>query len=94
MAGGAKSDGRARSGGRFERVTVNLAPRSSAALEHAAMITGDTKTDTINRALQIYAMLADVVDNGGAVLVRYTPDGELERQRLFPERFDRVTTRG
>ena len=93
MTGGSKPEGRKSGGGRFERVTVNLAPLSSSALEHASSITGDSKTDTINRALQIYAMLADAVDNGGAVLLRY-PDGEVERQRLFPERFDRMTTRG
>lgn len=91
MAGGNKTDSKARGGGRFERVTVNLAPAASGALEHAAALTGDSKTDTINRALQIYAMLADAVDRGAAVLVRYA-DGELERQRFFAERFDRVST--
>ncbi|WAU78381.1 hypothetical protein O1Q96_00600 (plasmid) [Streptomyces sp. Qhu-G9] len=92
MAGGSKPDAKGRSGGRFERVTVNLAPAASHALEHAAALTGDSKTDTINRALQIYAMLADAVDQGAAVYVR-SPDGELERQRLFAERFNRVPFR-
>jgi hypothetical protein len=92
VAGGNRSDGRGRGGGRFERVTVNLAPLSSAALDHAAGITGDSKTDTINRALQIYAMLADAVNDGGQVLIRYA-DGDVERQRLFPERYDRAPAR-
>lgn len=88
VAGGNRPDGRGRGGGRFERVTVNLSPASSAALDRAVDITGDSKTDTINRALQIYAMLADAVDDGGQVLIRYA-NGDMERQRLFPERYDR-----
>lgn len=89
VAGGNRSDGRGRGGGRFERVTVNLSPASSAALDRAVEITGDSKTDTINRALQIYAMLTDAVNDGGQVLIRYA-DGDMERQRLFPERYDRA----
>lgn len=88
VAGGNRSDGRGRGGGRFERVTVNLSPASSAALDRAVDITGDSKTDTINRALQIYAMLTDAVDDGGQILIRYA-NGDMERQRLFPERYDR-----
>jgi hypothetical protein len=92
VAGGDRSDGRGRGGGRFERVTVNLSPASSAALDRAVEITGDSKTDTINRALQIYAMLTDAVDDGGQVLIRYA-DGDVERQRLFAERYDRAPGR-
>lgn len=92
VAGGNRSDGRGRGGGRFERVTVNLSPASSAALDRAVEITGDSKTDTINRALQIYAMLTDEVDEGGQVLIRYA-NGDMERQRLFPERYDRASAR-
>jgi len=92
VAGGNRPDGRGRGGNRFERVTVNLSLASSSALEHAVEITGDTKTDTINRALQIYAMLTDAVSEGGQVLVRYA-DGDVERQRLFPERYDRASSR-
>jgi uncharacterized protein (DUF1778 family) len=54
----------------FERVTVILSPASSAALNRAAEITGDSKTDTINRAIQSYAALADVVANGGRVFTQ------------------------
>ena len=48
-------------GRRLERITVNLTPRSSSALDLAVELTGDTKTDTINRAIQIYAYLEKVI---------------------------------
>jgi hypothetical protein len=84
MTGGTKPpSSRSRGGGPYERVTVNLAPHTSAALERAAEMTGDTKTDTINRALQLYAMLVEVVADGGAVYIREKPGDELERQRFF-----------
>ncbi|WP_254126283.1 hypothetical protein [Amycolatopsis sp. CA-230715] len=61
-------------GGGLERVTVNLAPRASRALEKATGLTGDSKTDTINRALQVYAYLEEVWSNGGQVLTRKNVD--------------------
>lgn len=57
-------------GGGLERLTVNLIPRASKALEHACSLTGDSKTDTINRAVQVYAYLEDVWAKDGAVLVK------------------------
>jgi len=57
-------------GGGLERVTVNLIPRASRALEQAGQLTGDSKTDTINRAIQVYAYLEEVWANGGSILVR------------------------
>jgi hypothetical protein len=72
-------------GGRsqLERVTVNLTPRASRALERAVEITGDTKTDTINRALQVYAYLESIMQADGSVYVRPGPDAEQERLRIF-----------
>jgi hypothetical protein len=67
----------------LERITVNLTPRSSSALELAVDMTGDTKTDTVNRALQIYAWLEQVIVGGGSVHVRPTQDAELERLRFI-----------
>jgi hypothetical protein len=69
--------------GPLERVTVNLTVRASRALDQAAQITGDSKTDTINRALQIYAYLEQVTDSGGAIYVRESPDGEPQLVKLF-----------
>jgi hypothetical protein len=36
---------------------VNLVPDAHGALLEAAKITGDTRTDTVNRALQLYAFI-------------------------------------
>lgn len=70
-------------GAPLERVTVNLAARASRALQQAAELTGDTKTDSINRAIQIYAYLEDITARGGAIYVRESADGELERLKMF-----------
>lgn len=69
--------------GPLERVTVNLTPRSSRALREAVAVTGDTKTDAINRALQIYAFLEGVWSTGGSVFVRQHADAEPELLRAF-----------
>ena len=57
-------------GGGLERVTVNLIPRASRALEQAGQLTGYSKTDTINRSLQVYAYLEEVWSKGGTVMVQ------------------------
>jgi hypothetical protein len=65
-------------GGLFERITVNLTGRASRALELAAELTGDTRTDTVNRALQIYAYVEQVMAAGGSVRVRAAAGTELD----------------
>jgi hypothetical protein len=81
---GAKEKGRASAGGSgLERVTVNLAPRSVAALDALVQLTGDTKTDAINKALQVYSYLQGLMHDGGALYVRETAGGEMERLRFF-----------
>lgn len=52
------------------RITVNLIPRADAALTLSQQLTGDSKTDIINRALQLYAFVEDIIDNDGEFLVR------------------------
>lgn len=54
----------------LERVTVNLVPRAVQSLTLAVELTGDSKTDTINRALQAYAYLLHVHHEGGSILAR------------------------
>jgi len=71
------------SGGPLERVTVNLTARSSRALEQAAQLTGDSKTDNLNRAIQIYAYIEGILAAGGSIHVRETPDSEPERLKIF-----------
>ena len=67
---GTKTDGSRAGGGPLERVTVNLTPRSARALELATQLTGDSKTNTVNRAIQIYAYLEHVISEGGSVYAR------------------------
>jgi hypothetical protein len=79
-----KSGGRGNgSNGPLERITVNLTGRASSALELATELTGDTKTDTVNRALQVYAYLEQIMARGGAIYVREAADSELERIKVF-----------
>lgn len=77
-----RSPGR-RTNAPLERVTVNLSARSAHALDQAVELTGDSKTDAINRSLQVYAFIEQVLHGDGAVYVRESSDGELERLRLF-----------
>lgn len=70
-------------GGRLERITVNLTERSSKALDRVVELTGDTKTDTINRAVQIYAYLEQMIQDGGSVHVRENADAEMERLKII-----------
>ena len=69
--------------GPLERVTVNLTPRSSRALDNAVVISGDTKTDAINRAVQLYELFEEISAAGGSFYVRPDADAELERLRIF-----------
>jgi hypothetical protein len=51
------------------KLTVAVTADTAAALEAAAATTGDTRTDTLNRAVQLYAQLADAVARGSRVLL-------------------------
>jgi hypothetical protein len=77
------SGGSGGSGGPLERVTVNLIARASRALQRVADRTGDSKTDIINRALQVYGYLEDVSADGGAIYVRETKDSEPQLLKMF-----------
>ena len=78
-----KTSGRGGGNGPLERITVNLIARASRALQKLSDLTGDSKTDSINRALQVYAYLEEVNAQGGAVYVRESADAELERLKMF-----------
>ena len=52
------------------RLTVNLTPKSRAALGAAVLISEDTRTDVVNRALQFYAyILAEWAEDKRLALV-------------------------
>jgi hypothetical protein len=61
------------------RVTVNLNRQAVQALEFVSEATGYSKTDTINRALQVYAIVQQIMERNGGVLHVKHDDGELER---------------
>ena len=67
----------------LERVTVNLTSRSSRALEGAVRLTDLNKTDSINRAVQLYGYLQEIIEAGGDIYVRPRPGGELELLKVF-----------
>lgn len=75
--------GNDRGGSPLERVTVNLTPRSVASLDRLVEITGDSKTDSINKSLQIYAYIQQLLQSGGALYVREPDSEELERLRIL-----------
>lgn len=70
-------------GSTLERVTVNLSPRSVRAMEQLVASTGDTKTDVINKALQVYSFIQEVMDEGGRLYTREAGSDELERLRFM-----------
>jgi hypothetical protein len=61
------------------RVTVNLTPRSHRDLQKLAAETGLGKTDIINRSLQVYSLVEDLLSRGGGALTVAYPDGSQER---------------
>jgi hypothetical protein len=66
-------------GSGLTRVTVNLTRQAVQALEAVSETTGYSKTDTINRALQVYAIVQDIMRRNGGVLRVKHDDGSLER---------------
>lgn len=69
--------------GGLERVTINLTPRAARALELATQLTGDSKTDAINRAVQVYAYIEHIIANGGSIHAQDSEDSKLERLVFF-----------
>jgi hypothetical protein len=70
-------------GNQLVRVTVNLTPRSYSALERASDLTGDNRTDTINRALLVYSLIQELADQGGGSLTIINKNGEKERIHIL-----------
>jgi len=58
----------------LHKVTVNLIPRAWAATEETAALLGLSRTDVINRALQVYAFFEQELAAGSVLLVRNGDD--------------------
>jgi hypothetical protein len=65
--------------GNLIRTTLNLSPGTQTALETAASVSGDSKTNVINKAIRFYARALNADANGGEVLVRQRADADLHR---------------
>lgn len=63
----------------MERVTINLTDPASAAMLRAMDVTSETKTDTINHALLLYAIVREAMDKGGSVHIQADKDAKPER---------------
>lgn len=65
------------------RLTVNLVPKAAEALDHAAALTRDSRTDTVNRAIQFYDWMTERQAKGATILLRQQGEEELERIHLL-----------
>jgi hypothetical protein len=70
-------------GGGLTRVTVNLNRQAMQALDQVSAATGYTKTDTINRALQIYAIVQQIMERDEGTIRVMHLDGEVERIHII-----------
>jgi hypothetical protein len=68
---------------KLTRVTTNFPPRALAALDAATEATGDSRTDCITRAIQVYALIVRHDQRGQQVFVEDPTTGERERLVLL-----------
>jgi hypothetical protein len=61
------------------RLTVNLTKRSHEEVMRLSDETGLGKTDIVNRALQLYALIEELLNKGDGRLTVVHPDGRQER---------------
>ncbi|MEU8371985.1 hypothetical protein AB0C22_02550 [Micromonospora sp. NPDC048894] len=67
---------RGRSGrGKPIKITVNLIVRAWTALEDACRLTGESKTDAVNRSIQLYAFMQKSIQSGHVIKL-VGPDGK------------------
>lgn len=60
----------------LQRVTVNLITKSSDSLDRLASRSGMSKTDVINRALQLYDFIDTEIATGKQILIRSGDDDD------------------
>jgi hypothetical protein len=66
----------------LDRITVNLVPQAQEALSRVMSLTGYSKTDAVNRSVQLYSFVEGVLKSGDQVLIR-KPDGTTELVHLI-----------
>lgn len=62
---------------------VELNPRAYDALVHRTEVESLNKTTITNRAIQLYAMITDVLEAGGKVYIEEKDAKELQRLRIL-----------
>lgn len=65
------------------KLTVNLIPRAADSLELAVKLSGDNKTDTVNRALQMYAYFLNAREEGSEILIREGDESDTVQRLEF-----------
>jgi hypothetical protein len=75
-------DDRAAEAAELHKITVKLIPRAWDAANETATLLGLTRTDVINRALQMYAYFERRIADGSEVFIR-SKDGEMERESFL-----------
>jgi hypothetical protein len=61
------------------KVSANFVPRAMAALDLASEITGDSRTDVLNRAVQVYAYFAKMTEEGNLIFAENPVTGAKDR---------------
>jgi hypothetical protein len=75
------TDERPEGDSKLTRLTVNLIPKAAEALDHVAALTRDSKTDSVNRAIQLYDYLMERQAKGETVhLGRENSEGMVFQQ--------------
>lgn len=69
-------------GNSVTKLTVNITPRATAALGAAATANGETKTNVVNRAIQAYAFLTRMLNEGWDLVLR-DDDGREQRVQFL-----------
>ncbi len=64
------------------RLGIGLIPGANAALERLVRRTGLSKTDVLNRAVQIYDLVEEGKERGAELALRHS-DGSFERVRIL-----------
>ena len=68
-----------------KKVTLGFIPETITAMQDAALLTGLNEADTVNRAVQFWALVQLVKTNGGKVYVRESEAGPLSEVRFGDE---------
>ena len=66
-----------------KKITAWFSPKSVAAIERLHRRSTDTQTDVLNKGVQFYAEIMDLIDRGGAIYLREPGADEAERVRPF-----------